>query len=234
MNSNETFSSAMLDATNYNNWIIDSFGKHIKGDLLEIGIGHGGFYDLVKDKISSYAGLDIDNNLIEHAKSLNPNQEYFLGDVSSENFSDKINNKKFDNILCANVLEHIENDSEALSNIFSSLKKDGKLLLFVLAFNLLYNDMDKLAGHHRRYIKSDIQKVVDKFDVDICLLRYFNSIGGVGWFCNKLITHKSLDSKTVNKQTIFFDKYLAPLAKKVDILTSSFFGQSLICVLVKK
>ena len=61
-------------------------------------------------------------------------------------------------------------------------------------------------------------------------LRYFNPIGGLGWWANKFRRHESLDSDEVNGQIVIFEKYVLPFSRALDPLTRAFFGQSLICV----
>lgn len=64
--------------------------------------------------------------------------------------------------------------------------------------------------------------------------RYFNSLGGVGWWLNRWISHDLLDSCAVNAQITFFDRYIIPISKAIDPATSPFFGQSFICVVEKQ
>lgn len=41
---------------------------------------------------------------------------------------------KFDTIIALNVVEHIENDNEAIQNCYQMLKPNGKLIILVPAF----------------------------------------------------------------------------------------------------
>ena len=118
--------------------------------------------------------------------------------------------------------------------MLDSLQKDGHLLLFVPAFKGLYNDLDKLAGHLRRYRRNDIRELIaHRNDVEIVCNEYFNPVGGLGWWVNKFKTHKNINSKNVNSQVIFFDKYMVPFSKFFNVFTKGFFGQSLYCVIKK-
>ncbi len=49
------------------------------------------------------------------------------------------------------VLEHVEDHIGFLSEIWSYLKKDGHIFVTVPAYNWLWSEEDKYAGHHRRY-----------------------------------------------------------------------------------
>jgi len=101
----------------------------------------------------------------------------------------------------------------------------------VLMCNVLENDMDKMAGHYRRYVRKDLKQIVEKVGGKLLMNEYFNPIGGLGWYANKFMTHKDLDSPAINKQIRFFDKNIVPISKGVNPLTQSFFGQSVISVI---
>ncbi len=232
--SNDTFSSAINEAKNYYKWINSIFLPYIKNNVLEIGVGHGGTYPLFKDMIDSYTGCDIDERLVTNLNTKNAECRYYTGDITKPGISKKIKDDKFDTVLCMNVIEHIDNDLAALKNLIFSCKPSGYILLFVPAFNFLYNDMDTLAGHFRRYRKKDIYKLVAQTDTQLIKLEYFNSIGGLGWFFNKFTTHVSLDSEKCKAQIKIFDRYILPFSKLINPITKHIFGQSVIAVLKKQ
>jgi predicted SAM-dependent methyltransferase len=58
-------------------------------------------------------------------------------------------------IYSSNVLEHIEDDSRALNEMFAKLQINGKLAIYVPAFMFLFSDLDIKAGHFRRYSKKE-------------------------------------------------------------------------------
>ena len=67
-------------------------------------------------------------------------------------------NQSFDVIIALNVLEHIEDDTKALQNIYRLLKKDGIFIFELPAFQSLYDSYDSELQHFRRYNKSNILK----------------------------------------------------------------------------
>ncbi len=56
-------------------------------------------------------------------------------------------------------MEHIENDHLAIHNCRKLLKKGGKLIILVPAFQSLYNGFDKELYHYRRYTKHTLNKL---------------------------------------------------------------------------
>ena len=112
----------------------------------------------------------------------------------------------------------------------NALSTGGHLLILVPALQQLYGDLDRLAGHYRRYHKSSMLKACGGAPIEILKLCYFNPIGGLAWWVNSLARHESLDDGAVNAQIRIFDKYVLPASRLIDPLTREFFGQSLICI----
>jgi hypothetical protein len=103
-------------------------------------------------------------------------------------------------------------------------------MISVPAMMSLYNDLDHLAGHHRRYSIKDFRRILSDLPVNVEKLCYFNPIGGLGWWINRFRRHTSLNSDAVNGQIEVFEKYVLPVSRILDPLTRRFFGQSLICI----
>jgi len=228
----DTYSSAIESAENYTRWVLADFRPYFGKRILEVGLGHGGYRRFLPPD-SDYLGLDIDADCVARAAARNPDDRFLVADVTDPRLAQRITGVVPDTVLCFNVLEHIEADVDAVANLSRLLAPGGHILIFVPAFQALYSDLDRLAGHVRRYTKADIQRFAVT-GIEMREYRYFNAIGGIGWFVNRALRHSSLNSASVNSQIQFFDRYIVPLAKTVDLLTHRFFGQSLLCVLRKQ
>lgn len=143
---------------------------------------------LCQNDPSTSSGLRQNNGLVRF--------KVRYGDVEKGKYFFK--NKKFDTIVCLNVLEHIKDDKKALDNMYGLLNNNGKLVLLVPSHNLLYSKYDKLLGHFRRY---NISKLISKIrcagfeTVDV---RYINWWGALGWlFYLKLLNKEEFPEKEV-------------------------------------
>jgi 2-polyprenyl-3-methyl-5-hydroxy-6-metoxy-1,4-benzoquinol methylase len=139
----------------------------------------------------------------------------------------------FDTILCVNVLEHVEDDGQALTNMSMLLCDGGHVLLFVPAFPALFTDLDRAGGHLRRYRKSGLRALAERAG-EVVSLAYFNPIGGLGWWLNRFVRHPTLEANRVRRQVKLFDRYLLPASRALDHVTHPIFGQSVICVVRKR
>lgn len=227
----QTYSTAIEDADNYTRWILSVFGDYFGRSLLEVGLGHGGYRPFLPHGLR-YLGLDIDPDCVARARARHPTDEYLVADVTEPDLLARLAPHAIDTILCINVLEHIESDEEAVKSLLAILPPDGHLLILVPAFPALYSELDRLAGHLRRYRLSDVPRLAGS-QGQVVRQRYFNAIGGLGWWINKAMRHESLDASSVNSQIRLFDRYVVPIARALDPLTQRFFGQSMICVIQK-
>jgi SAM-dependent methyltransferase len=224
----ETYSSAIETAHNYTRWILGSFEPYYGRRVLEVGLGHGGYRQLLPAGID-YVGLDIDPDSVARARARSPGSEYFQADITDPDLPGRLKPRQIDTILCVNVLEHIERDEAAVANLLSILSPGGHLLILVPAFQSLYSDLDRMAGHVRRYRLRDVPRLVGGRGT-VLRAHYFNAVGGLGWWLNKAVGHESLDSGAVNRQIQVFDRLVVPLARMIDRAARRIFGQSLIFV----
>jgi SAM-dependent methyltransferase len=225
----DTYSSAIADANNYMKWVVNTFRPHLRGRILEVGIGHG-YYSTYLSEYGDYLGVDHDHDSVAQAKAAFPNQSFATCDILDRGQLRMLLPGGADTIVSINVLEHIEDDRRAVANLVDVLKPGGHLLLSVPALMMLYNDLDRLAGHCRRYTTPRIRSLLDDQPIEILRLTYFNVIGGLGWLVNSLKRYRSLDEDAINSQIRLFDRYAIPLSRTIDPLFRSFFGQSVICI----
>jgi SAM-dependent methyltransferase len=225
----QTYSSAIAEARNYTRWLVDTFAPYLHGRIIEVGIGHGSYCQFLS-KFGEYLGIDIDNESVREARDRYSGCSFAVCDILDGELLKKTVSNGVDAVVSINVLEHIKDDAAAVRNLVDLLTPGGHLLLAVPAFMVLYNDLDRLAGHHRRYSVKLLGSLLSDQPVEIVRLCYFNPIGGLGWFVNSLKRHHALDSDGVNGQIKFFDRYLISISRAADPLFRSIFGQTVICI----
>ena len=73
------------------------------------------------------------------------------------------------------VLEHIDEDVETLRFLHSVLEPGGHLALTVPAHPFLFDEMDELAHHRRRYRRSELKEKLRAAGFEVKLLTHFMS-----------------------------------------------------------
>ncbi|CUU40087.1 Generic methyltransferase [Helicobacter typhlonius] len=130
-------------------------GKHAK--ILDVGAGTGSVTrHFLSQGFHNIALGEIHPQGLEYAKTYGIKDLYCM-DLLDVPFKDE-----FDCIFAFDVLEHIDDDKNALLNMKSMLKNNEKSLLALSApaHKWLWNAHDVSVHHKRRYIKSELKAYV--------------------------------------------------------------------------
>jgi SAM-dependent methyltransferase len=221
----------MAKAKNYFAWQGRLVTPELGRGVVEVGCGLGNFTGMLLDREAVFA-LDVDPECIQRLKRRYPNQPNLLAfswDIASPEFS-SLAKFRPDSCVCLNVLEHIQDDRQALSAMASILVPGGVIVLVVPAFPALYGPIDKNLGHFRRYTRGSIAALAEATGLHIRKARYMNAIGFFGWWTNAHIFRRETQSE---RQIQVFDRYLVPTMSRVEGWARPPFGQSLFVVLQK-
>ena len=228
----ETMSPALLEAQNYHEWNYQWVKPYLSGRLLDIGGGTGNHIRFLESfQLTSIDLSDECIHMLANKYERLPHWNFIQGDITDEKLVEKLGPASFDTVLSCNVFEHIPDDQKAARLSAHLLRKGGKIVLLLPAHENLYGNMDKLAGHFRRYNKKTARILLEQAGFKVEVLRYVNLLGGIGWFVNnRILKHDHLSSPSVNSQIRLFDRYLIPLMRFLEGKRSMPFGQSLVCV----
>jgi SAM-dependent methyltransferase len=178
--------------------------------------------------VDELVAVDLDPDCLGIEHSLPNHVKLLVADVSDEGFPEIAGHRSFDRTVCLNVLEHIEDDVGALGVLRECLKPGGRLLLLVPAHPSLYGPMDRMAGHHRRYTRGMLRRRMEAAGLAPVKVRYINPVGGLGWWVNARFGQpSSLSDPSINRQILWFDRYVQPISRILSPLSSRWFGQSL-------
>jgi len=129
--------------------------------------------------------------------------------------------KKYDFVLAFEVLEHIENDNEAILKWIQLLKNGGKLILSVPAHKKRFNALDLSVGHYRRYDKDDFTHLITNNNLAIeHIYSYGFPVTNITEFVSAIIvwfnrkshntqTKEVLTQKSFEGKTSFFIRFIS-------------------------
>lgn len=136
--------------------------------VIEIGAGTGNVArHLLCNGYKNIAVGDMHMSGLKYARSYGITECYQFDLLRSP-----IENE-FDVVCMFDVLEHISDSDQALSNVNKMLKNNGYVVLTLPAHSWLWNRDDKVAGHKKRYVKSDIEDELKKNNFEPIVVRYF-------------------------------------------------------------
>ncbi|OGY17025.1 MAG: hypothetical protein A2784_04215 [Candidatus Chisholmbacteria bacterium RIFCSPHIGHO2_01_FULL_48_12] len=196
-----TFQEKLINVKNFTYRIIlGVINSHISSfsnkTILDIGCGAGTISLYLANQGANIIGIDISRKAIDSCKKsakalkLKDRTQFICNTIEQIKFR-----RKFDLIICSEIIEHIPNDKAFLKRVYKLLKNNGLLILSTPSINAplykigLAQNFDKQVGHIRRYSKKQISDLVKKSGFTIekvklteGVLRNFFFLTRFGWF----------------------------------------------------
>jgi SAM-dependent methyltransferase len=203
---------ALADARNYQRWMFDAVQPHLGRRILEVGSGIGNMsqwlpaddvlvltetepmlLDLLRERIPQYFGAQAAHVRVEALE---------LGAASAAAIA-SLKALDIDTVISFNVLEHIEDDRDAIGRLIDLLRGGSapvrRLVSFVPAQSWALSNLDKHYGHFRRYSKQRIRDLSRELAPEASLsITPFNGLGLVGWVWNTMVLKRT----TIDKRSV--------------------------------
>lgn len=136
--------------------------KH--GTLLDVGCGTG-FNCLMLSEFGSVTGADRSKQALAfcHRRGVD-----CLTQSDAEDL--QLSDNTFDLLTGLDVLEHVDDDLQALSEMFRVTKPGGWLVISVPAYGFLWSEHDEALHHRRRYAAHELRNKITNagFNVERC------------------------------------------------------------------
>jgi ubiquinone/menaquinone biosynthesis C-methylase UbiE len=120
--------------------------------VLDVGCGIGDIVPVFDSRAEFYLGIDLSKHALEVA-SKNFRSKSFLLAVAN---ALPIKQESFDLVICTEVLEHLEQDAEAVGEISRVLRNQGLAILTVPQNPKYWTHEDAFDRHLRRYEAPDL------------------------------------------------------------------------------
>lgn len=210
-----------------------SFCRKEKIKVAEYGCGTGQNLWYLKERSSQSKKVDL-------AIGIDPNLDnQFEAEWIDEKFklSNDLNtfaSNEADVVLAMDVLEHIDDQEEALNHWVSTLNEDGQILITVPAFKSLWSYHDEFLDHKRRYTKKDLEIVARKCGLRPVYLSYaFGFLFPAVYIIRKL-SKGSKDNQDLKLPNFILNSLLFIFGKVEKMLGGNpFFGTSVIGIFEK-
>jgi len=120
--------------------------------VLDIGCASGEMLKALSAAgFSDVTGIDISERAVGLCRERGFTQVQVM-DAAHPDFTGAV----FDVIIAANIIEHIEDDEEALAQWRRILKPGGTLVVLTSAFMFLWSEHDRVNHHFRRYGRAEL------------------------------------------------------------------------------
>ncbi len=77
-------------------------------------------------------------------------------------------------IIAMDIVEHLDDDTKGISELYRALAKGGMLILTVPAYKFLWGIQDIVTGHKRRYLRREITNKLREAGFEVMKASYFN------------------------------------------------------------
>jgi SAM-dependent methyltransferase len=222
----------MSNAPAYRRWMFENLKEYLGGRILEVGGGIGNFTEFLLDR-QLVVTVDVLQRCVDYMTERFSDFDNVVParfDIQNSNIL-RLQIMNFDTVVCLNVLEHVEDDVEALRIMNQLLCPDGRLVLLVPAYQFLYGTVDRSLKHCRRYSRKGLIAKLQHTDFRIEHLCYMNLLGVFGWFYNNRLVHRKEES---TKQVVFFDRAIVPWLSRIEKRVRPPFGLSLVSISRKR
>jgi SAM-dependent methyltransferase len=209
----------MADAKNYNHYLAGLIKECAQSTktLVDFGAGTGTFARFMTEQGYEVICIEPDAGLRARLRE--------QGFVAYAGLSE-LNRPELNFIYTLNVLEHIEDDQQALVDLFAALQPGGHLLVYVPAFAILYTSMDEKVGHYRRYRRRALVRALRAAGFTVDRARYVDSMGFFATLVYRLIGSRKGD---INPSALrFYDQVIFPISRGLDVICFPLFGKNLL------
>ena len=216
--------SFVARATAYNAYLVDSVRAYLGDRVLDVGCGIGSTTSLLERPL--VVGMDASEYYIKKFKERLPEVPILLQDISDPGDTALLREYRFDTIFCSNVLEHIEDDEVALSNMWEILEPGGTLILLVPNYPFLFGSMDEADLHFRRYTRASLREKAEGAGFRVHRQFCLNFPGIFWWY----VSGKMLKRRTGEDSEAGLINRVMPIVRGVDRLLLNTVGLSLALV----
>ena len=138
--------------------------------LVDVGCGVGSNLMLFDSMGYHVIGLDSEIYSLSYAKKRHVAISLINGDLLTLPFK----TDSIDLIIATDILEHLPEDTLGIREIHRTLKRDGRVLFTVPAFQFLWGTQEVAGMHQRRYSKEELLKKIEEQGFRVIRSSYFN------------------------------------------------------------
>ncbi|MBT8328040.1 MAG: class I SAM-dependent methyltransferase [Bacteroidia bacterium] len=145
-------------------WILNAKPKTL--NILNVGVATGATSEMLS-KYGNVVSVEYDEECCKFLK-----EKTGIEAINASLTELPFETDTFDLVCAFDVIEHIEDDKLAISEVNRVLRKDGHYYITVPAFQFLWSNHDVVNHHYRRYTKRNLNSLFSSFKITYS--SYFN------------------------------------------------------------
>jgi ubiquinone/menaquinone biosynthesis C-methylase UbiE len=148
----------------------------------------------------------------------------------------------FDRIICSEVMEHVDDDFKACSELARVLKKNGRIAITVPTFfseiiydTLTYEYFTSPGGHVRKYFPSELADIMKKNGLEVYAVGFKHSFHTIWWMIRSVVgLHNSEHPFTKAYHKFLTLGLSSKFMRKAELFVNYFFPKSVVIYAWKK
>ena len=214
----------LATAINYRRWIVDLVDPWLGTDPLEVGSGLGHYAQEWAARGTSITVSEADaSRLAALRQRFDGNPRVQVRELAVPIDEDAEHSA----VVAINVLEHIDDDVEALRALARLVRPGGHVVVYVPAFQIGMSAFDRSIGHFRRYRRASLAAVYEQAGLQLEAIRYVNMVGLLAWIVLvRLLGRRPRQGPGL----VFYDRFVVPVFRRLERRWSPWFGQSVFAV----
>jgi len=216
---------ALAECRNHRKWFAGFAEPYLGDHPIEIGSGLGDYAKEWIPLVSGFTATDADPALLlELKKEMAAYPQVAVQQLmlpSAERAAHSC-------VIAYNVLEHIDDDTEALRSMGRLARRGGYVVLVCPAFPFAMSPVDYATGHVRRYTKRTMRAALASAGLEVIDVRYANSVGLICYYAFTSLLRKA---PSEGGTMIFYDRLVVPVVRWLErVIARPPFGQSVLAI----
>lgn len=200
------------------------------GDVLEVGAGVGSVARRLHPRSRSWHALEPDPTLARRIREWASTAKPDNVTVTCGTVFDLSGTPRYDAILYADVLEHIEDDAAEIRRAYGLLRSGGCLVVVGPAHQALFTPFDQHVGHYRRYSRGSLRAIAPAGGRELGA-KYLDSVGVIASLANRVMLRSR---RPTPRQIQIWDSRMVPVSRVLDPLLGHRVGKSVAIVWTKQ
>ncbi len=215
----------LAHAPRFNRWLFDRIAPWLGSRILEIGAGIGNLSTFLVDRGDVVLTDTRPDYLARLRQRFAGHPNVGVARLYLPELDGALATRRFDTIVCLNVLEHVEDDLGGLRVMHTLLAPGGRLVLLVPALPALFGSLDEALGHYRRYTPPQLREKFAATGFAMAHVEYFNLAAIPGWW----LAGRVLRRRLIPAASLALYDALVPLFR-LERFVPARVGQSLIAI----
>jgi SAM-dependent methyltransferase len=216
----------------YKAYQLELMAPYFGRSLLEVGAGLGEFAAQISG-LDRHVVTDVDPRAVAAMEARFADREEVEARVldldADAGVPEALVGEPVDTVLAVNVLEHIEDDANALRRMAGLVEPGGTVVMWVPGYMQLYGEFDRRVGHVRRYTPTTLRMAFEQAGLQPLDIRPVNLLGGIAWWL--AVRRAGVGGQRPALMRVY-DRVVVPTTRFVERRVTPPFGQSVLGVAV--